>query len=465
MSDIRTHITNIGDNLQLLADFGCCVTTLITSTTAGLQVKATARPATVTRIAPVRQVGDVLDHEDDREAYECLTTGHTVLGARVRGEGAIRYTSYAYPVQSMGEVYAVIIRDVPIGIAQTFGPLEESFVSIAQSLLKVLRKGPLRDVNSYTPFSTTRVAGDGVLYMGGDRTVLYSSPNISSIMRLVASDDIDRALRASSRYEQGLLSVFVGMGCFADDVIVGDRVLSIRAIPLQPGALVLMEDVTELRAHEREMRVKEATIREVHHRVKNNLQTIESLLRIQMRRTESEEVRAAFTEAVTRIGAMAVVHDMLSYADDEMLDIATLAEATCEQIRYGLVGSAPGIQVCIEGIAGRLDARGATSLSLALAEAVHNAIEHGLAGRDQGEVSVRFTRDADMLTVVVEDDGCGLPEGFSIEATGSMGLLLMRTMVEDDLLGVLTFGRASSGQGALFRMEIPVAGVERMVTL
>ncbi len=210
----------------------------------------------------------------------------------------------------------------------------------------------------------------------------------------------------------------------------------------------------------RELRVKEATIREVHHRVKNNLQTIESLLRMQMRRTKSPEVADAFSEAIARIGAMAIAHEMLSYAHDERVAVKPLALAVANQVKTGLAGSNPRIRIVARGRAGLVDAQGASSLALAVAEIVHNAIEHGLAGRDEGSVTLTFMRDDRQLVAFIEDDGCGLPAGFSLGAGTSMGLVLMRTLVEEDLSGTITCGPRPGGQGTRFIVTVPLVDDE-----
>ena len=140
--------------------------------------------------------------------------------------------------------------------------------------------------------------------------------------------------------------------------------------------------MTDARRREQEIKVKDATIREVHHRVKNNLQTIASLLRIQARRSDSDEARRALAEATERVSSMAVVHDLLAGSDEELVDFADAARTVVDLVRRGLVGELSGIEVHVEGQTGSVDAHTATSLALALAELVHNALEHGFAERD-----------------------------------------------------------------------------------
>ena len=137
---------------------------------------------------------------------------------------------------------------------------------------------------------------------------------------------------AARRPDEETLSAVLG-GTSPRDTEIGteDTTLILRAIPLRPtgehiGALVLLRDVTDLRRRDRELVTKDATIREIHHRVKNNLQTVAALLRLQARRIDVPEGREALEEAVRRVGSIAIVHETLSQAFDEFVDFDDVAD-------------------------------------------------------------------------------------------------------------------------------------------
>jgi two-component sensor histidine kinase len=215
----------------------------------------------------------------------------------------------------------------------------------------------------------------------------------------------------------------------------------------------LVEDITEAVRREQELRVKEATIREVHHRVKNNLQTIASLLRIQARRTESDEASRALAEAVERVSSMAVVHEMLAASTEETVDFAEAARTVVDMVRQSLAHSGTDVTVTVEGETGLVPASVATSLALVVAELVHNAIEHGIAERSSGVVAVSMRRLPGELHLVVRDDGTGLPDGFDIDSSANLGLAIVKTVVGDDLRGTLSF---SSARGTTVTIRVPV---------
>jgi two-component sensor histidine kinase len=139
---------------------------------------------------------------------------------------------------------------------------------------------------------------------------------------------------------------------------------------------------------------------------------------------------------------MAVVHDLLSGSDEERIDFAVAARTVVDLVRRGLLGASEDISVTVTGSTGMVDAQVATSLALALAELVHNAIEHGPATSGSGSVEVSMRRLHRELVLTVRDDGPGLPEGFDVTSSSNMGLAIVRTIVEDDLRGTLGFAGA-----------------------
>jgi two-component sensor histidine kinase len=218
----------------------------------------------------------------------------------------------------------------------------------------------------------------------------------------------------------------------------------LRVIPLVDGdrhvaGLVLCRDVTEVRRRERELVSKDATIREIHHRVKNNLQTVAALLRLQGRRLDNEAARSALEEAQRRVASIALVHETLARAPDDAVSFDEVADRVIEMVTGGAAG-VPQVQVRRAGTFGRLPPEVATALALVLVELLQNATEHGL-GEVGGNVEVVVRRDDGSLVLVVEDDGAGLPPDFQSQHGGEsqgLGLQIVTTLVEGELSGGLT---------------------------
>jgi two-component sensor histidine kinase len=219
------------------------------------------------------------------------------------------------------------------------------------------------------------------------------------------------------------------------------------------GVLGIVRDITELRSRDRMLVLKDATIREIHHRVKNNLQTVASMLRLQSRRLGSGEAKAALEESVRRIASIALVHETLSQDSNERVAFDQVAKKILEMVQEGLVPSDRGVQLLMSGTSGELPSEVATALALILVELCQNAVEHAFP-TDGGTVTVRLQRTARTLEVSVADSGAGLPSGFSVEKNANLGLQIVRTLVTAELRGELSF--ESSG-GTTVRITVPLA--------
>jgi two-component sensor histidine kinase len=222
-----------------------------------------------------------------------------------------------------------------------------------------------------------------------------------------------------------------------------------RALPLQPkgkaaGALVLVRDVTEVKRRDRQLLSKDATIREIHHRVKNNLQTVAALLRLQSRRVSSESARDALTESVRRVTSIALVHETLAQSVDERVNLDELVDRLVPMMG-DLAGTDGRVTVRREGNFGVVSADRATALVLVLTELLQNAFEHAYPAPQRGEVVLHVDRGAKWLDVVISDTGKGLPRGFSLERTERLGLQIVRTLVDSELCGSLSLRRRERG--------------------
>ncbi len=372
----------------------------------------------------------------------------------------------AIPVVSEGRALAVITRHTNLATLRTPSRLELTYLAIADALARMISAGefPTMDAPTGQRRGAPRV-GDGVIRLDADGTVNYASPNaVSAIHRLGHVGDVagtsliriaSELLRDEEPVDERLALVVTGRAPWRTEVESRGASVSLRAIPLteeghRTGAILLLRDVSELRRRERELLTRDATIREIHHRVKNNLQTVAALLRMQSRRLPDSDARVALDEAVRRVGTIALVHETLSQGFDETVDFDDI-------IGRGLAGmvevATRDLPVAAErsGSFGRLRAEDATALAMVVTELVHNAIKHGLASSG-GVVKVRADRSHDqhdeLLTVTVTDDGSGLPEDFDPAASG-LGTQIVTSLISD-LRGVITW-RSAKPHGTTVR--------------
>ncbi|MHB8618119.1 MAG: sensor histidine kinase [Chloroflexota bacterium] len=215
-----------------------------------------------------------------------------------------------------------------------------------------------------------------------------------------------------------------------------------KAVPLfehgQLKSVILgVTDVTEERKKEHELRIKSAMLQEVHHRVKNNLQTIAALLRMQARRTGDEAGRVALTESVNRILSVAVVHEFLSHDESSEINIKEVSQSILREVTAGTLDPSKQIRIILNGPSIKLPAQQATSCALIINELLQNSVEHGYASRDQGTIQINLNDLPSETVIEIIDDGQGFPAGFDLDRDANLGLQIVRTLVKEDLRGNL----------------------------
>jgi two-component sensor histidine kinase len=376
----------------------------------------------------------------------------------------------AVPVLRAGQPIAVLSRDTNLAAARMPSQLELSYLTSAGELLQMVSEGTFPFPGpDRQPEHAPRV-GDGYLRLDRTGHVVYASPNaLSAYRRLGVSADLIGAHlgRTIARLAGGpgldeprgsaaLAAVLRFQEPRESEVEAQGATVLLRALPLVPGgeprgALVLVRDVSELRRRDRQILGKDATIREIHHRVKNNLQTVAALLRLQARRLDNPQARSALEESVRRVASIAMVHETLSLALDESVGFDGIADrvlAMCAEV------AAPESEVTVvrRGEFGELAADVATPLAMVLTELVQNAVEHAAAAR----ISVEVERSEAALTVVVVDDGQGLPEGFVLADSERLGLRIVRTLVEGELRGSIALEPGRTG-GTTARLVVPLS--------
>ena len=381
----------------------------------------------------------------------------------------------AIPVTRSGRVIAVIERATNLNSARTPSRLELTYLKGADDLARMVSEGTFPYPGQDATLVRSPRVGDGLLRLDSAGRVTYASPNAQSAYRRLGlpADLMGAELGAATAQltasgelvDESLMLVARGRAARETEIDSNGAVVQLRSIPLvvagqRTGALVLVRDVTELRRRERELLTKEATIREIHHRVKNNLQTVAALLRLQARRLHAPEARAALEEAVRRVGSIAIVHETLSHAPEEIVDFDEIADRVA--MMAGEVSS-PEVRVVpkITGQFGMLPASVATPLAMVLTELLQNALQHGFGGPargadgDGGIIEVVAARAPEQLTVTVSDSGAGLPADFDLESATSLGLQIVRTLVVTELGGQLSITPRPEG-GTVALVDLPV---------
>jgi two-component sensor histidine kinase len=380
----------------------------------------------------------------------------------------------AIPVRRGDRLIAVVARNTNLQGVRTPSRLELSYLQTASELSQMIARGAFPFAGDRSDHADTPRVGDGFIRVDAEGMVTYASPNALSVYRkLGLTGDLSgkslagltrELVPAGLRPDEETISAVLG-GRIPRDTELGNRLATVilRSIPLSPtgkhtGGLVLLRDVTDLRRRDRELVTKDATIREIHHRVKNNLQTVAALLRLQARRLDVPEGRVALEEAVRRVGAIALVHETLSQDFGESVDFDDVTDRLTRLVTDVGAQGAP-VRTHRTGSFGAISSDAATPLAMVFTELVQNAVEHAFDPDRPGTIEIRCAREGEGLRLAVEDDGVGLPIGFSLEDTSSLGLSIVSTLV-GELGGQLTMGRRTdSGAAGGTRVEVWIPNV------
>ncbi len=394
--------------------------------------------------------------------------GGSGLGERPSDE---RVFCFCVPVVFQNRAIAVLSRDAPTTALRRSGELERVYQEIFDRFARMIAAGAFPYAgDDAEPEDAPRV-GDGCMLVEADGRVRYMSPNaMSALHRLGIHANVKGLLLSEVGFADGPIQRALATGVpELEETERGDTSIIVRVIPIiadgvPDGAVVLVRDVSDVRRRDRLLVSKDATIREIHHRVKNNLQTIAALLRLQSRRLESPEAKQALEESTRRIGSIALVHETLSRAAGDVVPFDEVIRPLVRMVEDAFTGPDRRIRFSVTGDAGELPPEVATPLAVALNELMQNAVDHAFPpgwvsahpdGEGHVDVSIGRLGD-DRLVVEVRDDGVGFPEGFSLGAATGLGLSIVQTLVTTELGGALQLGNEGGGRGARTHIEIPL---------
>ena len=345
-------------------------------------------------------------------------------------------------------------------------------------LYRMVLYGQVEGAENLTPFGEQ----DGITFVDQNGIIRYTSGIAANIYRRIGYKDtiVGRHVSEIDTLDDDIRREALHLNrALQTEGAEGDRYLTRKAIPLmryprlewltkfgfntqeQPyGVILTLHDDTANRQQDEELRIKNAMIQEVHHRVKNNLQTIAGLLRMQIRRVESDEARTVLDETLGRILSIAVIHEFLSYENTNIINIKDISNRIASQMQ-SVIDPNKQIRFKVVGQPVYLPARQATASSLIINELLQNAIEHGFTDRDRGTVQINLEDGGEDVIITVADDGEGMPEGYDMSQSKSLGLQIIKILVEGDLKGRIEFSNnAAEDQGLAITISFPKVGFE-----
>src|SRR6201997_3325569 len=468
------HLHAVVGEWQLLADLSFADYLMwVRRDDGALVCVAQCRPNTSPTVLLTDAVGTVAPAEQWPQvtaAFEAGTVGNDRSGTGVE----------AVPVRRGAAGGAVLAHQTGAAARHQARPPGVAYLDCANDLQHMLAEGTFPNVGDLPVSRSSPRVGDGFIRLDVKGNVVFASPNaVSAYHRMGLSSELEghrlvivtRPLISdpfdAHELAEHIRDSLAGGSSMRLEVDASGAAVLLRTLPLvvhgeSVGAAVLIRDVTEIKRRDRALLSKDATIREIHHRVKNNLQTVAALLRLQARRTANPEGREALIESVRRVSSIALVHDALSMSVDEEVNLDEVVDRILP-IMNDVAVVASRVRVQRVGTLGVWDSDRATALIMVVTELVQNAIEHAYDGSGvYGSVTIRAERSARWLDVVVHDDGRGFPAGFSLEKSDRLGLQIVRTLVSTELDGSLGMHDAPGG-GSDVVLRVPIGRRARTV--
>ncbi len=439
------------------------------------RICAHVRPHSIAHAHKESLVAQVMPREGHLGVYDALEAGRASRRIRdVSGEGA-PVQREVLPLRCEDKApFGALIIDTNLLEVERMRRRHRAFQQVVRDLKEMATRGEPHgagDVSRFGEFDGLMFADytGAIRYMSGVATNLYrgvgySETLIGRPLSFVETSDaqlFQQAVEEKRVIERTLRERGREWIKKAIPIYETDALLWLNRGTRLAGVLIAIHDDTEARARERELVIKTTMIKEVHHRVKNDLQTVAALLRMQSRRMQTEEARTALGEAVNRILSIAVIHEFLSAQDSRIINIRDIAGRILHQMQSGVLDPNREIKLRLQGPNIFLTARQATSCALVINELLQNALEHGYDLRERGgTISLSFQDFGDRVELRVHDDGRGLPENFDLNTVDSLGLRIVRMLVTDDLQGTIEMV-SDNGVSAIVNFpKIPLGGDE-----
>lgn len=398
-----------------------------------LVVVAQARPNTSFIQPRPNLLGATVHASEEPLVWRTLTTGEEIAGKREWALGMDILEMRTFPIYDSVGTSIIAVASFEANGDEVWSEENHALLDSAYLLLRSVRA----EVSGmYRPLTVR----DGILIANEQGQIIYANPAANSIYKVLGVHHIvgKRIFHDRQIYMRLAQKAMTTGNPSEAELELGALLLLQRVIPVSINGrvtrtIILVTDITELRKKEKELLVKAAVIQEIHHRVKNNLQTIASLLRLQARRSKTEEVKAALRESVNRILSISVVHEFLSQQDAEIINVAEVTKNILDLVIQNMLEPDFNIQTVFNGDTVILPSDQAANLALVINELISNSLEHAFVGRREGIIGVDVSIQKDHYRIEIYDNGVGLPPDFT--ETKSLGLQIVRTLVETDLGG------------------------------
>ncbi|MGM0900623.1 MAG: sensor histidine kinase [Bacillota bacterium] len=450
-------LMGIAVNLPLIADINKANIFIDCLTKEGQHaiVVAEASPTTTKSIYTKPTVGKFAYEAFEPSVLSSLKTGKPKFQNRALTQEGKTVDQSVVPIKGLNnQVIGTLIMEKDVSgqlkTQRKMEALSEATETLTEILIGITESRPI----------IPEILEDSLFFVDYEGRILYCNPSATNV--------IQESHEGAHWEDRLLFDFFPSIKEILDDpedvqikeLRILNNVFQVKKIKLghkeqEDVFFIIFKNITELREKERELIVKSVAIREIHHRVKNNLQTVASLLRLQMRRGLPEESKVHFEDSLNRIASIASVYEIIlsnSTVDDVNLYqlIEKIGNTLVTESRHDQT-----IQISYSGDQVQIKSNKAVTVALVVNELIQNCVKHAFKRRNHGEIKVAILQNENQIEVQVLDNG----EGYSPKSKPSLGLDIVKMLIEHDLSGQFRIEQVSEGTNALVIFPIEEEGI------
>lgn len=449
-------ICDVTKNLPLIADLSKANVFIDCITKEGKQavVVAEAIPNTAKSVYKNSVVGKFAYEAFEPAVFFTLRTGKNMfLNRAITQEGKVVEQSVV-PINGVhNQVIGTLIMEKDISEKiqhqNEMKALSITTEALSEILIRMTENRPI----------IPEVIGEALFFTKPNGTILYYNPPAMNLVTEMCQSECKAGIHIEHYFPKLKDILHSQEELMMEELKIGNKIFEVKRVNLHlddevNGKFIILRDLTELREKERELIVKSVAISEIHHRVKNNLQTVASLLRLQMKRKIPEESKTYLIESLNRVLSIASVYELiLSGSSMDEVDIYRLIEKIGNMLVYSEDRENKDITIYYEGSSLVVPSKMAVSVALVINELIQNAMKHAFIGRKEGQIKIIFHHEHKNATVQVMDNGIGISQA----ASPSLGLDIVRMMVEHDLTGQLDIH--GNPEGTVVTVEFPLVDI------
>ncbi|SKC37919.1 sensor histidine kinase [Maledivibacter halophilus] len=446
-------LEKIAQNLQLIADLleADIFIDCMTKDPNAAIVVAEAKPFDYPSMYQHSVVGEFAFRKNEPAALRTLEIGMPTRDLRAITQENKSVKQSVVPIKNdFGDVIGVLIAEIDI----TKSIKEKKNMELLTETTEQLTKALLTFIDNQNPIHYHIT--DGIIIFNSNGLSTYANPVAQSLYKKLGYIDNLIGIRFNNLVLDGKTFEEIKSKRFisSSEVTIGELTLQVKYSIMKQrnidivGIIVVIRDISEVKAKEKELILKSVAIREIHHRVKNNLQTIASLLRLQSRRIDNETVKIAFGESISRILSIAVTHEILAQKGLDDVDIKTiLSRIKNSVIDYSLLKS-KNIKIEISGDKLKIDSDRATSIALVVNELLQNSLKYAFVGKEEGLIEIKIQRGSMYSNIAIIDNGVGFD--MKTARPGSLGFNIVKSIVKDKLQGQINIDSSYNGTKIIF---------------